>query len=445
MNNTRCTICIRREDKNKWEKRTPLIPSHAKYLKKKYGVKICVQPSQIRIFKDSDYSDNEIELVNDMNHCSIILALKEIPEELIMKDKIYLFFSHTAKGQSRNMPMLKKLKQQKCTLIDYEKITDRKGRRLIFFGTQAGQSGMIETLCALGKRLDTEGIPNPFSQIKQPFQYTHLGEAKKHIKKIGAVIKEKGLVSGIVPFVCGFSGYGHTSKGAQEIFDILPHKEVDAEDLDAFMNSSGHKNNRLYKVVFKEVDMVEPKDNKNPFDLLDYYKNPEKYRSRFSKYLKHLTLLINCIYWEPKYPKFIKYSDLKALFQAQTNPRLRIIGDISCDIEGSIECTQYSTTPENPTYLFDPIEGKIKSNEQGRGIAVMSIDNLPAEIPLESSVFFSKTLKTFIPQIDHADYSVEFDKCELPEPIKKAVILYKGEFTTNFKYMEEYIKGNHNE
>ncbi len=445
MNNTKCTICIRREDKNKWEKRAPLIPSHAEYLKKKYGIKICVQPSQIRIFKDSDYSDKGIELANDINHCSVILALKEIPEDLIMKDKIYLFFSHTAKGQSHNMPMLRKLKQQKCTLIDYEKITDEKGRRLIFFGTQAGQSGMIETLCALGKRLNTEGIPNPFSEIKQPFQYSHLGEAKKQIKKIGSVIKEKGLVSDLVPLVCGFSGYGHTSKGAQEIFDILPHKEVNAEDLDTFMNSRGHKNNRLYKVVFKEEDMVEPKDNKNPFDLLDYYKNPEKYRSRFSKYLTHLTVLINCIYWEPKYPKFIRNSDLKTLFQSQKNPRLRIIGDISCDIDGSIECTQYSTTPENPTYLFDPIEGKIRNNGQGRSVAVMSIDNLPAEIPLESSVFFSKTLKSFIPKIAQADYSAKFDKCEMPEPIKKAVILYKGELTPNYKYMEKYIKGNHNE
>jgi len=445
MNNKKCAICIRREDKNEWEKRTPLIPSHAEHLEKKHGIKICVQPSQIRIFKDSDYREKGIELVNDINHCSIILALKEIPEDLIMKDKIYLFFSHTTKGQPHNMPMLKKLKQYKCTLVDYEKITDKKGRRLLFFGTQAGQSGMVETLCALGKRLDTEGIPNPFSEIKQPFQYSSLAEAKKHIKKIGSIIKEKGLAPELVPLVCGFSGYGHTSKGAQEVFDILPNQKVDAEDLDAFMNTCGHKNNRLYKVVFKEEDMVEPKDDKHLFDLLDYYKNPEKYRSRFSKYLKHLTVLINCIYWEPKYPKFIKNSELKALFQSRKNPRIRIIGDISCDIEGSIECTQYSTTPQNPTYLFDPVEGKIKNNGQGRGIAVMSIDNLPAEIPLESSVFFSKTLKTFIPKIAGADYSAEFDKCGLPEPIKKAVVLYKGEFTTNFKYMEKYIKGNPNE
>ena len=445
MNNTKCTLCIRKEDKNKWERRTPLIPSHAELLKRKFGLKICVQPSQIRIFKDSDYSDKGIELTNDTHHCTIILALKEIPEDLIMKDKIYLFFSHTAKGQSHNMPMLKKLKQKKCTLIDYEKITDEKGRRLIFFGTQAGQSGMIETLCALGKKLNEEGITTPFSEIKQPFQYSSLDQAKKQIRKAGSVIKEKGLEPDVVPLVFGFSGYGHTSKGAQEVFDILPHKEVNAGNLDTFMNTPGHKKNRLYKVVFKEKDMVEPRENKYPFDLLDYYKNPEKYRSKFSKYLTHLTVLINCIYWEPRYPKFIKNSDLKTLFQSQKKPRLRIIGDISCDIEGSIECTRYSTTPENPTYLFDPVEGKIKNDGLGKGVAVMSIDNLPAEIPLESSIFFSKTLKGFIPDIAHAGYSAEFDRCELPMPVKKAVILYKGEFTPNYKYMEEYIKGNTNE
>jgi len=162
MNNSKCTLCIRREDKNKGEKRTPLIPSHAEYLKNEHGIEICVQPSKIRIFKDSDYKDHRIKLIDDLNQCSIIVALKEIPPELIMKDKTYIFFSHTIKGQPSNMPMLKRFKQLRCTLIDYEKITDTKGKRLIFFGIQAGQSGMIETLHALSQRLSSDAMENPF-------------------------------------------------------------------------------------------------------------------------------------------------------------------------------------------------------------------------------------------------------------------------------------------
>ncbi len=439
MNASKCTLCIRKEDKNKWERRTPLIPSHAKSLSDQHGIKFCVQPSQIRIFKDSDYSEKGIELTHDLNDCSIILALKEIPEESIVKDIIYMFFSHTIKGQPQNMPMLKKLKQMNCTLIDYEKITDKKGRRLIFFGFQAGQSGMIEVLHALGQKLNRESLENPFSGIKQPYEYRNLREAKKQIKKIGSSIKEKKLNPDLVPFVCGFLGYGHTSKGAQDVFDLLPHKEVQADELDALMKREGLKNNRLYKVAFKEKDMVEPLDRNHRFELQDYYENPEKYRSKFSKYLPYLTALVNCIYWEPKYPRFIKNSDLKSLFESDKKPRLRVIGDISCDIEGSIECTKFSTTPETPFFVFDPLTGKVNKNPQGRGVAVMSIDNLPAEIPLESSIIFSKTLKPFIPEIAQADFSGNFNKCTLPGPVKRAVILYKGEFTPDYKYLEKFL------
>jgi len=439
MNPSKCFLCIRREDKNKWEKRTPVIPSHAQYLKSKHGVNICVQPSNIRIFKDSEYRNKEINLVDDLSSCSIILALKEIPLNRIQQKKAYIFFSHTAKGQARNKPMLKKLKQSKCTLIDYEKIIDKKGRRLIFFGLQAGQSGMIETLYALSQRLESEGIDNPFSGLKQPFEYSSLDQAKKEINKIGLTIKEKSLHKKLSPLVCGFTGYGNTSKGAQEIFDLLPHEEIKADHLQAFMESQRYKDNQLYKVVFKEKDMVEPINRDHKFRLQDYYENPEKYRSRFSKYLPHLTVLVNCIYWESKYPKFVKKTVLKKMFESSDKIRLRVIGDISCDIKGSIECTEFSTTPENPFFLFDPLSGEIKKNPQGRGVAVMSIDNLPAEIPLESSIFFSKALKPFIPGIARADFSGSFDQCGLPEPIKRAVILFKGEFTPHYKYMEKFL------
>ncbi|MGM0465489.1 MAG: hypothetical protein ACQERH_03550 [Acidobacteriota bacterium] len=439
MLDSKCLLCIRREDKNKWEKRTPLIPSHAIYLKNKYGVNICVQSSKIRIFKDSEYRKNQIKLVNDIKQCSIILALKEIPLDLITENKIYLFFSHTTKGQPHNMLLLRKLKQLNCTLIDYEKITDQKGRRLIFFGIQAGQSGMIETLYALRQKLNEKDDKNPFYRLKQPFEYNSLDQAKEEIKKIGTRIEEKGLNTDLTPLVCGFSGYGNTAKGAQEIFDILPHQEIKAQNLEAFINSQNYKNNRLYKVVFKEKDMVEPINDTHKFRLQDYYKHPEKYQSKFSNYLPYLTILVNCIYWEPKYPKLIRISDLKTLFNSNQKPHLKVIGDISFEINGSIECTKFSMTPDNPFYIYDPLSEKVNNESNGRGVAVMSIDNLPAEIPYESSVFFSKALKPFIPGIVNADFSHDFNNCNLPGPVKKAVILYKGEFTADYKYMEKFI------
>jgi alpha-aminoadipic semialdehyde synthase len=132
-------------------------------------------------------------------------------------------------------------------------------------------------------------------------------------------------------------------------------------------------------------------------------------------------------------------NSIKKIFESQNNPQLKVIGDITCDINGSIEFNLKTTSPDNPVYLYDPMEDKITDGVSGKGIIVMAIDNLPAEIPRESSIFFSKTLKSFVPGIAEADFSQGFEGCFLPPEIKKAVILYKGEFTREYKFMEEFL------
>jgi len=309
----------------------------------------------------------------------------------------------------------------------------------VFFGTQAGKAGMIETLTAFGRRLEHEGISNPFSTIEQPYVYSSLVEAKEVMKKVGWNIHEKGLHPSMVPLIFGIMGYGRSSKGAQEILDILPVEEIQPYDLSDFIKKENFSSNRVYKVIFKEADMVIPVSQGKRFELRDYYSNPGQYRSVFDTYLPHLSVLVNCIYWTEDYPRFVTKKSLKELFMMDKYPRLKIIGDISCDIEGSVECTFKTTTPSDPVYVYDPISESIIDGIQGRGIVVMTIDNLPAEIPLESSIFFSETLKPFIPRIARADYNTVFEKCRLPDPIKNAVVLYQGEFTPKFEYMKKFI------
>ena len=143
-------IGIRREDKNEWERRVPLIPADVDQLAKEHKIEFVVQPSPIRIFKNEEYHSAGATISEDLATCSAVFAVKEIPEELFQEGKTYIFFSHTIKGQEHNMPMLKKMMEKKCQLIDYEKVADDKGRRLIFFGNFAGYAGMIDTLWALG-------------------------------------------------------------------------------------------------------------------------------------------------------------------------------------------------------------------------------------------------------------------------------------------------------
>ena len=259
------TIGIRREDKNKWERRVSITPDHVKEIKEKHDINTIVQPSEIRIFKEEEYKKNGATIAEDLKDANVIFAVKEIPSSFFQKNKTYVFFSHTIKGQDYNMPMLKKMMELGCNLIDYEKIADEKGRRLVFFGRYAGIAGMIDTLWAFGKRLEWKGIKTPFSEIKKTIEYNSLEDAKNHIRYIGQQIKEEGIPEQLAPIVIGFAGYGHVSSGAQEILDVLPVEEIGPGQLEAIHDH--HAEGVVYKVVFKEEDMVEPVSSESKFNL----------------------------------------------------------------------------------------------------------------------------------------------------------------------------------
>jgi len=432
-------IGLRREDKNPWERRAPLIPIHVRELIRRYDVPVFVQPSEIRVFSDREYIREGAELSESLSNCKVILAIKEVPISLIAPGKVYVFFSHTIKGQKDNRPMLKRLKESGCTLIDYERICDGEGRRLLFFGIQAGQAGMAETLAALGKRLVYHKIVSPFAEIEQPYHYGSLVEIREVIRKAGWSIHEQGLDRRIVPFVCGFLGYGNTSQGAQEMFDLLPMEEIPAGDLTRFFKNGDFSAHRVYKVVFREKHLVKPTSPGTDFVLQDYYDNPQRYRSVFADMLPYLNILVNCIYWEDRFPRFVTSASVRDLFSREGIPRLQVIGDISCDVGGAVEFMCKVTTQESPVFVYDPLKDKIRDGHGGRGVVIMSIDNLPAEIPLESSVSFSEALKGFVPSLAHADYDSDFASCGLPPEIRQAVILYRGAFTPDYEYMQEFI------
>ncbi len=428
-------IGIRREDKNKWERRVPLIPEHVRLFKKKDHLQTIIQPSSIRTFSDEEYKKHDAIVQEDLSSCPVIFAVKEIPLTFIEQKKTYVFFSHTIKGQSYNMPMLKKMMQKKCTLIDYEKITDKKGRRLVFFGRFAGIAGMIDTLWAFGRRLNIEGFNLPFDDLRQTIQYNTLDEAQYYVRDVGKQIKDQTLPDALTPLVIGFAGYGNVSQGAQEILDLLPTLEITPSELKEGIKRPSI--NHVYKVVFKEEDMVQPNNPKGEFELQDYYHHPEKYHSVMGQYLPDLTLLMNCIYWDKRYPRLITKQYVKEC--SQTNNRLRVIGDISVDINGSIEFTEKSTTPDKPVFTYNPQTDTIQDGYHTDGIVVMAVDNLPCELPRESSRAFSDSLLPYVPSIAHADYTTSFDNLDLPPEIKNAVILHRGNLTPDFQYIDKYL------
>ena len=437
-------IGIRREDKNKWERRVPLIPADIRDLQERHGLRFLVQPSRIRVYTDDEYRDSGLAVSEDLGPASIVFAVKEVPERLIQPGKIYVFFAHVAKGQEHNMPMLKRLMDMGCSLVDYEKITDDRKRRLIFFGRHAGWAGMIETLRAIGQRLSLTGIATPLAEVRHAYQYPDLGAAREHLEAVSGAISRSGLSDRLPQMVFGFSGYGHVSAGAQEVFEWLKPVEIPVLDLPSVGMKMPASAAPLIKVVFREENMVERRDPGKPFDLQEYYDNPERYAGCFEKHLPHLDVLVNAIYWEPRYPRLVTRDWARRSYLAGAAPRLKVIGDISCDIEGSVELTVKTTEPDNPCFVYLPSEDAIRDGLEGNGPVIMAVDNLPCEIPRESSRYFSSVLKEMVPPLVAADWHGDFESLNLPSHLKRAVIVHKGELTPSFRYLQKSLEaGSH--
>ena len=432
-------IGIRHEDKSKWERRVPVTPQDAAELQQEHGIQVIVQRSPTRAFTEEEFAQAGIPVRDDLSPCPMVFGIKEIPKEQFEPDKAYIFFAHVIKGQPYNMPMLRQLLDLGCTLIDYERVVDEENRRLIFFGWHAGVAGMIDTLWALGQRLAWQGIANPFTGLLQTRAYEDLDEIKAALATVRARIEADGLPDELAPLTIGVAGYGNVSRGAQEMLDLLPVIEVEPEELAKITTDADFSRHHIYKAVFKEWHMVEPASAGQEFELQDYYDHPEKYRGVFEQYVPHLDVLVNAIYWTERYPRLVTKAYLKEVFGDSEIPRLRVIGDISCDVEGAVECTVKSTEPGDPVYVYNPVTGAVVDGHEGPGILMMAVDILPAELPREASVYFSHVLKPFIPAMARCDLSVPFKECNLPPEIKRAVIAYQGELTPDYQYIQDFL------
>lgn len=429
-------IGIRHEDKYLMEKRVALTPEHLGLLSGQ-GIDFEVQKSDKRAFTDAEYKEAGAKIVDHFSEAQTIFGVKEIPEDFFETGKTYVFFSHVIKGQPYNMPMLKAMMRKKCQLIDYEKIVNEEGKRLIFFGRFAGLAGMINSLWSYGKRLKLEGVSNPFENIRQAHTYSSLSEAMKAVSEAGYALASKGMNKKAGPMIIGFTGYGNVSKGAQEIANLLPSIEISPRQL-LELDFDEAPSNIAYKVIFKEKDISTPIDEKLVFKLSHYYKHPELYKNNFEQYIPKLSILMNCMYWDDRYPRIVTKDYLGKLFKTG-KPHLKVIGDVSCDPDGSIEITHKGTEIEDPVFVYNPIQDDYTMGFEGEGVLVMAVDILPSELPRESSEAFSEVLYPFVKAIANQDFGLKFDQLSLPLPIKKALILHQGELTPDFKYIERHL------
>jgi len=433
------TIAIRKENIEPTEKRSPLSPNHINELVKNSKIKMILEPWENRHFAHQNYIDNGAQISKDLTGANIIFGVKEIPIKDLPEKQAAVFFSHTIKGQSYNMPLLQAVLDKNVTLMDYEKVTDESGKRLIFFGPYAGLAGAINSIWLLGQRLKNEGIENPFQNMKQANTYNSLDDAKSALAQISEKIKINGLPKTGKPWVFVITGAGTVSKGAQEIVDLLPVKEVNPAEFRQLQKDKSFDLNQLYKVVIDCDNFVKPINENDSFGWDDYFSMPEKYESDFAQYIPDITVLINCIFWDTMYPKLVTKNDIKNLHGKESQPNLRIIADITCDVEGSIECNQKSTASDNPTYVFDAFKQTIQDGVEGNGPVILAVDKLPSELPREATKFFGDLLFPFVPELAKANFTVPFEELVLPAPFKKAMITHQGKLTPDYEYLKKYL------
>ncbi|XP_050414033.1 alpha-aminoadipic semialdehyde synthase, mitochondrial isoform X3 [Patella vulgata] len=443
-------IAIRRETINVWERRAPLSPAHVGRLVKS-GVKIIVQPSNRRAYNMQEYADRGAIIQENLSEASLVVGVKQVPIDDLMPDRSYAFFSHTIKAQEANMPLLDAIIHKNIRLIDYEKMVDDKGHRVVAFGKYAGVSGMINILHGMGLRLLALGHHTPFMHIGPSHNYRNTEMARQAVRDAGYEIALGRLPKSLGPLTFVFTGSGNVSQGAQEVFQELPHEYIEPEYLPKIARQGS--TSKVYVCVVSRDDHYIRKDG-GKFNADEFEEHPELYASAFShKIAPYASVIINGIYWAPNSPRLISIPEAKVLLRPLDSPwipsspgcpqlphRLLAICDISADPGGSIEFMKECTTIDKPFCLYDAEQNMETESFAGSGVLICSIDNMPAQIPREATDFFGSLLLPYIHDMIKSNAKTSFEDYDANPVVKNAVIASNGQLTPNYEYIAELRK-----
>jgi saccharopine dehydrogenase (NAD+, L-lysine forming) len=396
-------IGIIREGKVPPDKRVAFTPLQTEEIQQRFShVKIFVQESDIRCFKDNEYEAVGTRVSQSVNDCDILMGIKEVPIDKLIAGKTYLFFSHTIKKQPYNKKLLQEVLRKNIRLIDYEALKDRQGNRLVAFGRYAGIVGAYNGLWTYGKRF------KKFS-LRRAFDCFDVNDLKLELRK--AILPPLKII---------LTGAGRVGRGAMETLDTAGIRKVNPSD---FLTRDFEE--PVY-VQLSSADYHKRRDGGN-FNREEFHTNPERYTSTFSDYTRVADILLAGAYWNPKAPVLFTKQDM-----IQNDFKIKIIADITCDINGSIPSTKKASTITDPLYDYNPLTDETTAPYTGeKNITVMAIDNLPCELPRSASEEFGRDL------IDRVlPLLIGKDKEDV---IKRATITNNGSLTTHFKYLHDYV------
>lgn len=396
-----------KETKTPIDNRVALSPKEAAELKQRYPEsEIVVQSSDIRAYSDDEYRAYGIPVVEDVSDCDVLFGIKEAKIETLIPNKHYVFFGHIAKMQEYNRPLLQAFIEKKITFSDYEYMVDEKGIRVCAFGWWAGVVGVYYTLRGYGLKTGLFDLPKP------DLKFT-LDKLKENLKAVD-LPKIKVMLT----------GGGRVSHGAQYIL-----KEIGAQYLSVDEYLAQESVDRLSYTFADADNLVRTKDGNTEFSFPDFFHHPEKYESDFLRFAKSSDLLICCHFWAPNNPVYLSAEDF-----LQDGFRIKMIGDVTCDIMGSIKSTLRSSTHDDPYYDYNPFTGKEEpAFSSDRNVTVMAVDTCPNALAIDTSAYFGEMLEQHV-------FTPLFEGQHSPV-IEGSTILKDGVLTDHFAYLTDFAKG----
>ena len=399
---TKITIGIIQERKSPPDFRVPLTPAQCKQVMEQFPqIEITVESSPHRCFADSEYTQQGIVVSDNVSDCDFLFGVKEVPADALISYKKYFFFSHTLKKQPYNAKLLSTILEKKISLVDYEALKGADGKRIIGFGRYAGIVGVYEGVRTFGLKHNRFNIPSPITLSGR--------------EEFDAILKSADL--GNIRAV--LTGWGRVGNGAQEMMDLLNLKRVSHEDFLQYPNENG---------VYTHLDTPEmyARIDRTPFDKSDFYTNPNLYTSALGEYVKHADLYFACHLWNAKNPVLLDQTFF------QQNTRCKVVADVSCDLNGPIACTIKASKVSDSVFGYDSETGTEIDFRNESAVAVMSIDNLPCELPKDASEDFgNEIMKSIVPALLNNDA----DRILW----KGTETTLEGKLTPHFEYLADYV------
>ena len=396
-------IGLIREWKEPADKRVALSPNLCRQFKTRFPhIDLAAESSPDRCFSDEEYRAVGVQIQTDMSDCDILLGIKEVPINKLIEGKTYLFFSHTIKAQEYNRDLLKAILKKNIGLIDYEPLVWPNGGRILGFGKWAGIVGTYNAFLTWGEKTKSIQLPPAFTTSG----FEECMQLLKSVRPTGLKI--------------AYTGNGRVAGGIREVLERMSIREVSPQD---FLTIESKES------VFTQLgnEEIYERSDGEPWHDQHFYKNHSAYKSKFDPYLTAADILINGMYWE---------DDLPALFTKEDTLRpdfkIKVIADITCDVEGSVPITMEATDIYHPTFGWSKSQQKQVEKYCDDCIDIMAVTNLPTEMPQNASEEFGSLLFEHIIPLLIEDPTHQI--------IQNATISYNGKLTNTYKYLTNFVK-----